>query len=46
MISLPPLLQLAEFTLEEGFEMIGTIMVLMGCLHEMQRLIHKNFNPI
>jgi hypothetical protein len=32
---LPPLLQQLEFVLEEGFEMFGTIMVLMGCLQEL-----------
>ena len=35
---LPPLLQYLEFVLEEGLEMVGTIMVLTGCLQEVNRL--------
>lgn len=35
---LPHAIQQAEFVIEEGFEMIGTIMVLMGCLQELRRL--------
>lgn len=36
---LPQLLQYLEFVLEEGFEMLGAIMVLTGCLHELDRLL-------
>lgn len=35
---LPPVLQQTEIVLEEGFEILGTIIVLMGCLQELQRL--------
>ena len=35
---LSPALQQVEFVLEEGPEMVGTIMVLMGCLQELRRL--------
>lgn len=37
---LPSVLQKIEFVLEEGFEMMGTIMVLRGCLGELQRLLN------
>lgn len=36
---LPRLLQYLEFVLEEGLEMLGAIMVLTGCLHELDRLL-------
>lgn len=36
---LPRLLQFLEFVLEEGLEMLGAIMVLTGCLHELDRLL-------
>jgi len=42
---LPPALQQVEFVLEEGLELIGTILVLMGCLQESNRLygiVHKH----
>jgi uncharacterized BrkB/YihY/UPF0761 family membrane protein len=35
---LPPVLQQVEFAVEEGLEMIGTIMVLTGCVKELRRL--------
>lgn len=35
---LSPLLQQAEFVIEEALEMIGTLIVLRGCLHELNRL--------
>jgi hypothetical protein len=35
---LPPLLQEAEVFVEEGFEMAGTTIVLIGCLHEWNRV--------
>jgi hypothetical protein len=35
---LAPGLQQLEFVLEEGFEMVGSIIVLMGCLRELNRL--------
>ncbi len=35
---LSPVLQQAEFVFEEGFEMMGAIMILTGCLHELRRL--------
>jgi hypothetical protein len=35
---LPPALMQTEFVLEEGLEMFGTIVVLMGCLQELRRL--------
>ncbi len=36
---LPDTLQVIEFVLEEGLELIGTIIVLMGCLHELNRVL-------
>jgi hypothetical protein len=35
---LPDAVQLAEFAAEEGLEMVGTIMVLTGCLHQLNWL--------
>ncbi len=32
---LPPLLQISEIILEEGLEMMGTIIVFIGCLKEL-----------
>lgn len=43
---LPPLLQNLEFVLEEGFEMVGTIMVLNGCLQEVNRLWSIEYREI
>jgi len=34
----------AESTIEEGFEMLGTIMVLTGCLKEMNRLFKISYD--
>jgi hypothetical protein len=36
---LPPVLQRIELVCEEGLEMVGTILVLMGCLQESIRLL-------
>lgn len=38
---LPPILQRLELLFEECLEMIGTIMVLMGCLRESLRLLDR-----
>jgi hypothetical protein len=35
---LSPTLQQVEHIFEEGLELVGTIMVLMGCLHELNRV--------
>ena len=43
---LPPLLQNLEFVLEEGLEMVGTIMVLTGCLQEVNRLWNLEYHEI
>ncbi len=39
--NLSSVLQLIEFVLEEGLEMVGTIMILMGCLQELNDLVTK-----
>ena len=46
MIPLPSLLQFAAIILEEGLEMIGTIMVLTGCLLETRLLFLQQFKPL
>ena len=37
-----PFRQYVEFAVEEGLEMIGTIMVLTGCIQELNRLKGRN----
>jgi len=35
--------QHVEYVAEEGFEMLGSSMVLMGCLYEINRIFQKNY---
>lgn len=46
LIPLSSFLQLIEIVLEEGLEMIGTIMVLTGCIREIRLLFHQQFRPL
>jgi len=36
--------RMIEYVVEEGFELIGTAMVLMGCLHELKNQFNKRYS--
>lgn len=46
MLPLPPFMVLAEILLEEGFEMTGTIMVLIGSLHQTGCLFTRQYSSV
>jgi hypothetical protein len=39
---LPPVIQEIEFVAEEGFEMIGAVLILLGCLEEISKSFGMN----
>jgi len=41
--SMPALLHEIEYALEEGLELIGSVIVLTGCLGELSRLLNRKF---